>query len=267
MTKLSDQALEALDDLRLPSWYLDLMAVKGSEGDPDPNDEDDTEDDTSDSTDADESDEKKFSQKDMNAVVAKEVAKANRKATRGKLDAKELGFDSAKELKEFIDTMKQKADKEKTDEEKAKEKAIEDAKTSTKTEIMADANARLLKAEFKLKAAELGIKETNDAFVLAASMKDLWDDVEIDDDGEVQGLDDDFFDELKKRKGYLFTSKKDDDDEDDDEGKGRDAGAGAGAGGPTGGKRKKPKEGSAEQLKSDYPALKRILDAGVREKV
>jgi hypothetical protein len=69
-----------------------------------------------------------------------------------------------------------------------------------KNKTLESANQRLIKAEFKLIAKELGVRKEalDDAFVLA----DL-SGVEVDEDGNVQGVKE-ALESLKKSKAYLF---------------------------------------------------------------
>jgi hypothetical protein len=220
-----------------PRWYPYVMGgapdAEGETGGTPPagDEKDDKQGDTGD--DKSGGDEKKFTQEEVNALIAKETSKAQR----GKLDPKELGFESAKALQEFLDTQKEKAEAQKTEQEKALEEAIAKATKEAETNILSKANARVIKAEFFIQAKDAGVVDPAGAFEVAKSLKD-WA-VEIDDDGVVTGLDKAFFEGLKKEKGYLFGETNDSVD-----------GAGAGAGG-----KGSVKDRNAE-LKQKYPALK-----------
>lgn len=183
-------------------------------------------------------DEKKFSQKEVDAIVAKQKAKASR----GKVKPEDFGFKTAKEMQEFIEGQKKKADEDKSEADKKLEQAIEDAKNEAKEEVTNKANQRLIKAEFKLAAIRHGIKEEalEDAFVLAQRLDD-WE-VEVDEDKDVvTGLTKEFFDTLKKQKPFLVAEK---------EGKGKRGDAGAGARGDKG--------GDGAGLEDTYSALKNV---------
>lgn len=158
---------------------------------------------------------KTFTQAEVDAIATREAAKA----ARGKLDPKELGFDSAKDLKAFLDAQKEKVEKDKTEEEKAFEDRVTKAEDAAKASVLDTANARLLRAEFMLAAVKADVAHGEDAFVLAHGL-DEWDGVEIKDDGSVTGFDDAFFAALKEAKPFLFKQ------EDDGTGRGTDAGAG-----------------------------------------
>lgn len=208
---------------------------------------DGTSSDNDDGTSADKDDdskkgEAKFSQDQLDAIVTREAAKAKR----GKLDPKEFGFDSAKELKDFLDATKKQAEENKDEETKALEEAIEEAQRLAKDQVLTKANSRLVKAEFLTAASDAGISKEarGDAFVIAQTLE-IWKGVEVDDEGEVTGFDDSFFDELKEKKAYLFTEGETREDRNDD------IGGGAGGGG----------KGNADQaeLAKKYPALQRML--------
>lgn len=188
------------------------------------------------------SDDKVFTQEQLNAIVTRET----QKATRGKLDPKELGFDSAKEMKDWIDGQKAKVDEAKTDDEKAREEAIEAAKKEAESGVLSKANARILKAEFLTAAVDHKIRKEarTDAYLLAPTL-DSFEGVSVNDDGNVTGFDDAFFEELKEKKPYLFEPEG-------------DAGAGAGRGDIGAGRRGDAGEKDTDaELRAKYPALQR----------
>lgn len=154
-------------------------------------------------------DEKMFTQDQLNAIVTRET----QKATRGKLDPKELGFENAKDMKTWVDSMKKTADDAKTEDEKTREAAIEAAKREATDSVLSKANERILKAEFLLAAMDHGIRKEarSDAYLLAPTV-DSFSAVEVSDDGKVTGFDDAFFEELKENKPYLFEPEGDDGD-------------------------------------------------------
>jgi hypothetical protein len=178
---------------------------------------------------------KTFTQEEVNAIAAREAAKA----ARGKLDPKELGFDSAKDMKEFFESAKAKQEADKDEDEKALEQAVKEAREEATSTVLASANQRVLKSEFTLAAMQHEVEPgaMGDAFTLAKTM-DIWSGVEIDGEGAVTGFDDNFFVELKKAKPFLFKQAP--------------VGGGAGAGGaaPSGGKTNEDQE-----LAAKYPAL------------
>lgn len=218
----------------------------GSEDDPDGDGDPGTDDDP-DGTSADDDDPKDdkpgktFTQDEVTAIAAREKAKA----LRGKVDPKELGFGSAKEMQTFIDEQKAKSESDKTEDEKAREEAIAAAKQEATDSVLTKANERVLKAEFLIAAADAGVpKEARGDALLLAKNLEIWEGVEIDDDGNVTGFDEAFFEELKEKKPFLFGSSSDE-DEDDDIG---------------GGARSGSKQGNAKEqaLIAEYPALSHL---------
>jgi hypothetical protein len=209
------------------SWFPPVM---GGSGDPAPDGGGSTEGASSDGTSTDgtttddgagkttSEGDKKFTQDDVNRIAAAEASKA----ARGKVDPKLLGFTSAKEMQDFVEEQRKKTEEQKTEDDKAKEQAIADAVKAAETSVLSTANQRVIKAEFLLAAMGNGLTNREaaaDAFIIAQAM-DLWEGVEIDDEGHVSGFDEAFFKTLKEKKSYLF---------DKEPGTG-DAGAGAGGG-------------------------------------
>jgi hypothetical protein len=188
----------------------------------------------------------KFTQEQLDAIVARE----KNKAARGKIDPKEFGFDSQKDLKEFLEAAKEQQKQSQSDAEKAIEEAKKQAAEEAETKVLSKANARLVKEEFKIAALDHGVKFMDDAYALAQTLED-WD-VEVDDEGVVTGLTKEFFEELKKQKPFLFQEGQGD----NNDGSGnpakhrKDVGAGAGgSGGPV---------NNEAELKENYPALQHI---------
>lgn len=182
---------------------------------------------------------KTLTQDEVNRIVAREVAKAQR----GKLDPSELGFESGKALKEFLDKQKEAVDQAKTDSEKAIEEAKTTAAKAAEEGVLSKANERFIKAEFVVAANKAGVSAPADAYVLAKTM-DIWTQVELaesGDDVEVKGFDDDFFKTLKEQKPFLFATAG---------GQGGDQGAGA-----ANNDRSKDRF-SEDNLLKEYPALK-----------
>jgi hypothetical protein len=187
----------------------------------------------------DKDDKPTLTQKQVNDIVARETAKAQR----GKLDPKELGFESGKELKEFLDKQKDAADAVKDQATKDLEAAKEQATKDAEERVLSKANERLIRAEFVVQASKAEVSSPADAYVLAKTME-IWTQVELveaNDDVTVSGLDEDFFKQLKEAKPFLF--------EQNGQGGGKDLGGGAG-----GGKREADSL-SPTELSKTYPAL------------
>lgn len=186
-------------------------------------------------------DKPKFTQAQVDAIATREA----QKAARGKLDPKELGFESAKDMKDFIDGVKAKEESDKSEDEKARDQAIKEAADAARNEVLSTANSRLIKANFLLAATKYEVEFGEDAYALAQSMEG-WGAVEVkEEDGTVSGFDEDFFKELKEKKPFLFKQP-----EVDDQGNPIPS-ANAGAQGPPAGTKTQ-----AEKLAELYPALK-----------
>jgi hypothetical protein len=191
---------------------------------------------------ADAGGDKTLTQDQVNAIVAREVAKAQR----GKLDPKELGFESGKELKDFLDKQKEAADAAKDQATKDLEAAKEQAMKNAEATVLTKANERITKSEFVVKAATAGVTSPADAYVIAKTMP-IWTQVELVEDGDdvkVNGFDDAFFEEMKKEKPFLFASAG-------GQPGGKDLGGGAGNSDKGG----KDRLGEDSLLKN-YPALR-----------
>jgi hypothetical protein len=217
------------------NWY---PIIRGAQDDPPSDDSgastdgDGSSDDTSGATDDSSSseDEKKLTQSEVNAIVAREVAKASR----GKLDLKELGFDSKKDLQSFLEGAKEKAEADKTEADKQLEEAVAKATEAARSEVLNTAGELVLKAEFLIAAKDADVKYPHDAYELVQTLKE-WDEVDIDEDGSVVGIDETLFASLKKAKPFLFEQPS-----------GSDIGAGSRGGGSNNG----------DDLRAKYPALK-----------
>lgn len=228
----------------MSGWRFNPYIMGGAEDDSDSDKDKETEDTdsekedkTGDGTGSDKPDEdKKFTQED----VTKAATAAAAKAKRGLLSPKDLGFESAKAMQDFVETMKGKEAADKTEAEKKVEEAIKEAKETAESTVLSKANERIIRAEFLLAAKEHDVEWTDDAFAIAKSL-DVWD-VTVDDEGKVSGLTDEMFEELKEKKPFLFKSDKDDDDEGDANSAGHRAGGGA-------------KVSDETKLREAYPAL------------
>lgn len=142
---------------------------------------------------------KTFTQEQVNAIAAREASKA----ARGKLDPKDLGFDSAKEAQEFLEAARQRAEADKDEATKALESARKEGYEQARAESLGAAKQIALKARFEVAAVKAGIVDTDGAFTIAQSLEN-WEGVEVDDSGNVTGLDDDYFEAFKEAKPYLF---------------------------------------------------------------
>ena len=208
----------------------------GADDDDDSDDGDDTGGDKPDATGGDKPDAgKTFTQEEVNAIAAR----AADKAKRGKVDPKEFGFESQKDMKTAIDKMKQQEKDSQDEQTKALEEAKKEAADQARQEVLSVADQRILRAEFILAATKAEVAYPHDAFDLAKGLE-AWSDVSVEDDHTVTGLDEALFEELKEKKPFLFKP----------EGEGGAGDVDAGAGGR--GKSEADEEAKAREL---FPAL------------
>lgn len=129
------------------------------------------------------------------------MSRVNREAKKQlEAQAKELGYETIEAMQAALKASKDAKDKEKTDLEK--EKAAKEAAEKAAAAALARANQSLIRAEFKVKSKEAGALNPDAAFKLA----DL-SDVEVDDDGNVSGVDE-AIKALQKSDDYLFGKTK-----------------------------------------------------------
>ncbi len=140
-----------------------------------------------------------------------------------------------KDLQAFLDGAKEKAEADKTESEKAFEEAVAKATEEARGEVLNTAGELVLKAEFLIAAKDADVKYPHDAYELVQTLKE-WEDVDIDENGSVVGIDDALFTELKKAKPFLFAQPS-----------GSDIGAGSRGGGG---------DNSESDLRAKYPALR-----------
>jgi hypothetical protein len=144
--------------------------------------------------------EKKFTQAEVDKILADRVARANKK-----LD-KFADYDELKtKLSEYTKAEEERKKAEMTETERLQAeldefKRIAQEAEETKSKTLESANKRLIKSEFKVLAKDLGVRKDalDDAFVLADMSS-----VEIDDEGNVTGVKE-ALESLKKAKAYLF---------------------------------------------------------------
>jgi len=150
--------------------------------------------------------EKKFTQEEVNALLSREISKK----TRGTLKPEDLGFKSRQELEDAIKAANEASEASKTEQEKAIEAARKEAADGAKAEVLTKAQSIMLKADFKVKATAAGVQPNalDDAYAVATLTGEWKDGVSIDEDGEVTGLDDDFFKKFKDAKPFLFGEVK-----------------------------------------------------------
>lgn len=246
MDLIFDSANTGTPDIYWAKYDTWVPLIAGGAPDGDPGDGDGTPPGDGDGTSTDKDEgkgegDKLFTQDQLNAIATREADRAKR----GLLNPKELGFDSAKDMKDWIESQKQKAEADKTEDEKSRDEAIEKAKREAEDGVLSKANERLRKAEFLSQAVDQGVRREarDDAYLLAQTI-DSWSDVQVDDDGKVTGFDEDFFKTLKETKPFLFAPA----------GKDGDAGLGDIGAGQRGGA--DSDEAKLADLKDKYSALR-----------
>jgi Phage minor structural protein GP20 len=136
-------------------------------------------------------------QSKVDEIVKKRLERERKKyADYDELKAKLAEFEKAEEERKKAEMSELERLQSELAELQKKAQEAEEVKNKT----LESANQRLIKAEFKLIAKEMGVRKEaiDDAFVLA----DL-SGVEVDDDGNVQGVKE-ALESLKKSKAYLF---------------------------------------------------------------
>lgn len=136
----------------------------------------------------------------IDKLIGERAKRAEASAAKKALEAraKELGFESAEEMEAAVKAHKDAQDKAKTDLEKAQE-AAQKAEAEREKALSA-ANDRLIRAEVKLQASELGVVDADAAYALMDRSE-----VEVADDGAVKGVKE-ALEALVKAKPYLKGS-------------------------------------------------------------
>jgi len=110
------------------------------------------------------------------------MARINREAQKQLANqAKALGYDTVEAMQEALKSYQERQNAEKSELEKAKEAAQK--ADSERKKALESANNRLIRAEVKLRATELGIVDDDAAFALMDRSE-----VSVDDQGRVQGV-------------------------------------------------------------------------------
>lgn len=186
------------------------------------------------STDLPKEHEKTFTQAELEDIIAKRLERERKKyADYDDLKAKLTDYERAEEeRKKAAMTEKERLETEKAEALKKAEEFEKQAK-----DVLTKANQRLIKAEFRAIARELGIRQDalDDAFVLADLST-----VEVDDDGNVKGIKE-VVDLLIKNKPFLVEVKKESKQ----------------IGGPTGGSDDKPQKTKEQMLKEAFDKAKK----------
>lgn len=186
---------------------------------------------------------KTFTQDELDRIVQERLGRA----TRGKLEPADFGFQTKAELEAALKVAKDAGEAAKSEQDKALEAARKEGRKDAETELMGKASARLVRSEFILQAKDRNIVDPNAAYLLAKA-EERFAGVAVKDDDTVEGMDDTFWEDLLKGRDYLIKVAA-------EEGAGEkkppgNANAGTGTGG-----RKAPPDDRQEELKKRYPSL------------
>lgn len=189
---------------------------------------------------------KTFTQDDLDRIVQERLGRA----TRGKLEPKDFGFETKAELEAALKKAKDADEATKSEQDKAIEAARQEGRKTAETELMGKASARLVRSEFILQAKDRNIVDPNAAYLLAKA-EDRFSGVEVKDNDSVEGMDDTFWSDLLKDRDYLIKVEGGGEGGKAEEKKPPgNANAGTGTGG-----RKPPAEDRQEELKKRYSSL------------
>lgn len=187
---------------------------------------------------------KTFTQDELDRIVQERLSRA----TRGKLEPTDFGFQTKAELEAALKVAKDADDAKKTEQDKAVEAARSEGRKEAETELMGRASARLVRSEFILQAKDRNVVDPNAAYLLAKA-EERFQGVAVKDDDSVEGMDDTFWEDLLKDRSYLIKVVAAEGGGDDKKPPGN-ANAGTGTGG-----RKTPPDDRQEELKKRYPSL------------
>lgn len=186
---------------------------------------------------------KTFTQDELDKIVQERLGRA----TRGKMEPKDFGFETKAELEAALKVAKDAGEAAKSEADKAIEAARKEGRKEAETELMGKASARLVRSEFILQAKDRNIVDPNSAYLLAKA-EERFSGVQVKDDDTVEGMDDTFWGDLLKGRDYLILAGS------GDAGEKKPPPGNANAGTGTGG-RKAPPADRQEELKKAYPSL------------
>ena len=185
---------------------------------------------------------KTFTQDELDKIVQERLGRA----TRGKLEPKDFGFETKAELEAALKKAKDADEAAKSETDKAIEAAKKEGRKEAEAELLGRASARLVRSEFILQAKDRNVVDPSSAYLLAKA-EERFTGVTVKDDDTVEGLDDTFWADLLKGRDYLVKVGE-------DAGEKKPPPSNANAGTGTGG-RKSPPQDRQEELKKRYPSL------------
>lgn len=188
---------------------------------------------------------KTFTQDELDRIVQERLGRA----TRGKLEPSDFGFQTKAELEAALKVAKDADEAAKSEADKAIEAARKEGRKAAEDELMGKASARLVRSEFILQAKDRNIVDPNSAYLLAKA-EDRFTGVAVKDDDSVEGMDDTFWEDLLKGRDYLIKVEGSGEGGADEKKPPGNANAGTGTGG-----RKTPPDDRQEELRKRYPSL------------
>lgn len=141
---------------------------------------------------------KSFNQEQVDAIVQKRLAEA----AKGRVALEEFGLKSKEDLQKILDAQKAAEEKAKSDQDKALEEAKKAGRTEAEAELIGKANARLVKSEFVAAAKDRNVVDPNALYLIAKGEGKL-DALTVSDADEVEGMSDDYWEDLLKDRQYL----------------------------------------------------------------
>lgn len=187
---------------------------------------------------------KTFTQDELDRIVQERLSRA----TRGKMEPADFGFQTKAELEAALKVAKDADEAKKSEQDKAIEAARKEGRQEAETELIGRASARLVRSEFILQAKDRNIIDPNSAYLLAKA-EERFKGVAVKDDDSVEGMDDTFWEDLLKGRDYLIKPVAGEGETGEKKPPGN-ANAGTGTGG-----RKAPPDDRQEELKKRYPSL------------
>lgn len=229
----------------------------GSEdSDSDDNDDDDSDDDEDDEDDGDDTDDdkKKSSKSKSSEATDSEKKRLSEEAKRHRLRAK-TNRERAEKAEKELNDLKGKDLKE-SEKLTVERDALKEYKASTEPIV---SELRMFKS-FVTEAADakLAFEDPEEALLLISAKKKYKDLIEIDDDGEISGMDEAVKALAKDKPRLLVTaSGKDESDDDDDDSDDASSNGRKSANRSVGSKKRKAGQLDQKALEAKYPALRR----------
>lgn len=141
---------------------------------------------------------KTFTQEQLDAIVQDRL----KKATAGRISLEEFGLKSKEDLQKVLNAQKAAEEQAKSDQDKALEEAKKAGRSEAEQELMGKATARLVRSEFIAAAKDRNVVDANSLYLIAKGEGKL-DALTVTDADEVEGLDDTYWEDLLKDRGYM----------------------------------------------------------------